>query len=100
MKGWWACSSGLTPCVNLQVLRDTQGFCILVQQIPRLIYHLYEELLSPWDDSLPWTKREPLGITLFVLLGQGLGAAGAAMGASTLVIQDQNFKGLQAAMKE
>lgn len=91
-KGWWAFSSRLSPFVHLQILRDTQDFCVLVQLIPRLIYHPYG------DGSLPMAKREPLGITLSVLLGLGLGAAGAATGASTLVIQDQNFKGLQAAI--
>lgn len=96
-EGWWACSSGLTP-VDLQVLRDTQDFCVLVQIVPRLIYHPYEELLSHWDSGLPRAKREPLGITLSVLLGLGLRAAGAATGPTALVIHDQNFKGLQAAI--
>lgn len=97
-EGWWACSSGLTPCVNLQVLRDTQDFCVLVQLFPRLIYHPYEELLSHWDSGSLRTKREPIGIMLSTLLGLGLRAEGAAMEASALVIRDQNFRSLQAAI--
>lgn len=90
-EGWWACSSGLTPCVNLQVLRDTQDFCVLVQLVPRLIYHPFEELLSHWDSRLPRSKRELIGIKLSDLLG--LRAADAA-----LVIRGQNFRVLQAAI--
>lgn len=58
-EGLWACSSGLTPRVDLQVLRDTQDFCVLVQVVPRLIYHLYEELLSHWNSGLPRAERTP-----------------------------------------
>lgn len=92
-EGWWACSSGLTPCVNLQVLRDTQDFCVLVQLVPRLIYHPYEELLSYWDMGSPRTKRELTGVTLSNLLG--LRAAGTA-----LVMHDQNFRGVHAGIEE
>lgn len=102
-EGLWACSSGLTPCVDLQALRDTQDFCVLVQVVPRLIYYTYEELLSHWDSGLPRAKRKPLGITLPVLLGLELWAAGGGEGstgggASASVIRDQNLKRLQAAV--
>lgn len=96
-EGLWACSSGLTPCVDLQVLRDTQDFCVLVQVVPRLTYYPYEELLSHWDSGLPRAKREPLGITFPALLGLGLWAAGGGEG-SPSVIHNQNLKGLQAAV--
>lgn len=97
VDGWWACSSGVTPCVNLQVLSDTGDFCVLVQLVPRLIYHPYEELLSHWDKDSVRTKRE-VGVSLSILLGLGLHAAGAAAGTSALAVQHQAYHELSNAI--
>lgn len=76
-------------------LNNSQDFCVLVQLVPRLLYHPYDELLFCWDDSPIRTKRD-LGITPSVLLGVGLGAAGVATGASALALQSQNYQSLRA----
>lgn len=44
--GWWNCSTGLTPCTHLGVPNMSRDFYILVQLVPRLVYHPYEELLD------------------------------------------------------
>lgn len=100
--GWWACASGITACVNLKLLNDTQKseYCILVQLVPRLIYHPYEELLDAWDpdkNSLIRPKRE-LGITLSILLGVGLGAIGTAAGFSAIALQQKGYGELRMAI--
>jgi len=36
-------------CINLEVLKDNHDFCVLVQIVPRLLYHPYEDILNYWD---------------------------------------------------
>ena len=36
---WWACSTGLTPCVAISVFDGTKDYCVLVQLLPRVFYH-------------------------------------------------------------
>ncbi|XP_053064807.1 MLV-related proviral Env polyprotein-like isoform X2 [Acinonyx jubatus] len=97
-NAWWACSSGLTPCVHSQVLNSSkESFCLLVQLIPKLVYHLRGEILNRLGSANPRSKREPITtLTLAVLLGLGL--AGAGTGISSLIIQDKNYGTLRAAI--
>ncbi|XP_015421279.1 PREDICTED: retrovirus-related Env polyprotein from Fv-4 locus [Myotis davidii] len=97
-NAWWACSSGLAPCIHSLVLNSQkEGFCILVQLIPKLIYHSGEEVLNRIDAINSRSKREPItALTVAALLGLGL--VGARTGISSLVIQDKNYGALRAAI--
>ena len=95
-ENWWASSTGLAPCIHGQVLNDSKDFCVLVLLVPRLFYHSNDELLQQLGDSHR-PKREPVtALTLTVLLG--LGAAGAGTGISSLVLQNQHYSSLRAAI--
>uniref|UniRef100_A0A8C7AXZ1 Envelope protein n=1 Tax=Neovison vison TaxID=452646 RepID=A0A8C7AXZ1_NEOVI len=75
---YWACNTGLTPCVSAAALNQTTDYCVLVQLWPRITYHADELVLSyhGWSD-LSRVKREPTTlITLAMLLGVGGIAAG------------------------
>ena len=77
---WWACSTGLAPCVHRQVLNNSKDFCVLVLLVPRLFYHSNNEILPKLEASHR-SKREPVSaLTLTVLLW--LGASGAELGHS------------------
>ena len=96
-NAWWACSSGLTPCVHSQVLNSSKESSILVQLIPKLVYHSGEEILNRLGSANPRSKREPITtLTLAALLGLGL--SGAGTGISSPVIQDKNYQTLRAAI--
>ena len=82
-ENWWACSTGLAPCIRGQVLNNSKDFCVLVLLVPRLFYHSNDEIL-PKIEASHRSKREPVSaLTLTVLLG--LGAAGAGTGISSLI---------------
>ena len=78
---WWACSEGLTPCAPGHVINRTEGFCVLVQLLPRIIYHSDEQVLQWKDaDTHQQSKREPISaITIASLLGIGLAGAGTGI---------------------
>lgn len=59
-EGWWVCSTGLTPLFHTQVFDSSKDFCVLVQLIPKLIYHSYNELFDRWDGGFSHPKRELL----------------------------------------
>lgn len=95
-ENWWACSTGLAPCIHGQVLNDSKDFCVLVLLVPRLFYHSNDELLQQLGDS-HWPKREPVtALTLTVLLG--LGTAEAGTGISSFLLQNQHYSSLRAAI--
>ena len=95
-ENWWACSTGLAPCIRGQVLKDSKDFCVLVLLVSRLFYHSNDEFLQRLGDSHR-VKREPVTtLTLTVLLG--LRAAGAATGISSLLLQNQHYSSLRAAI--
>ncbi|KAF0879880.1 ENV1 protein, partial [Crocuta crocuta] len=98
-QGWWACTTGLTPCVHGTILHNTKTFCVLAQLVPRILYHTDEELFQAIIDAKPskWTKHEPFTtLTLSVLLGLGL--AGAGTGISALAVQSSSYNRLRAAI--
>ena len=93
---WWACSTGLAPCVHGRVLNNSKDFCVLVLLVPRLFYHSNNEILLKLEASHR-SKREPVSaLTLTVLLG--LGAARARTGMSSLIMQNQHYSSLRAAI--
>lgn len=85
-QGWWACNTGLTPCISTSVFNASKDFCILVQLVPRLTYHDGASFTNEFDHQSK-TKREPVSMTLALLLGIGIaaGATGAGTVAMTLV---------------
>uniref|UniRef100_A0A8D2B6A5 Envelope protein n=1 Tax=Sciurus vulgaris TaxID=55149 RepID=A0A8D2B6A5_SCIVU len=97
--GWWACSTGLTPCVASSVFNTTKDYCVLIQLIPRVIYHEAGSFEAEFDLQPRRQKREPVSLTLAVLLGLGV-AAGVGTGTAALVQTPQYIEELQAAVDE
>ena len=100
---WWACSSGLTPCVHWSVLKRSKDYCVLVRLVPRLIYHEHQSFMTMIEQG--WgtkqspirQKREPItSLTLSLLLGASLGGLGT--GVASLVTQSQHYSNLRAAI--
>lgn len=70
---WWACFIGPTPCTHALVLNETNGFCVIVQLVPRLVYHTEEDLYSKLGRASSKVRREPVtALTLTILLGTSL----------------------------
>lgn len=86
---YWACNTGLTPCVSTQVLNLTQDYCVLVQLWPRMSYHSDEDVLQYYEGSLGRFRREPVSLTLAMMLGIGGITAGIATGTAALIRTDQ-----------
>uniref|UniRef100_A0A8D2DZK1 Envelope protein n=1 Tax=Sciurus vulgaris TaxID=55149 RepID=A0A8D2DZK1_SCIVU len=97
--GWWACSTGLTPCVSSSVFNTTKDYCVLVQLVPRVIYHEAGSFKAEFDLWPRRQKREPISLTLAVLLGLGV-AAGVGTGTTALVQTPQYIKGFRADIDE
>jgi hypothetical protein len=64
LNKWWVCSTGLTPCVSTSVFNDTRDYCILVQLVPRVIYHPSETFVDEFDRWPTHLHREPVTMTL------------------------------------
>ncbi|XP_040592592.1 MLV-related proviral Env polyprotein-like, partial [Mesocricetus auratus] len=95
---YWACNTGLTPCVSVLVLNITADYCVLVQLWPHITYHSSETVLGYFENRYRF-RREPVSITLALLLGVGGIAAGIGTGTTALLRSNQNTQ-LQAAMNE
>lgn len=98
---WWACNTGLTPCVSAAVMDQAKDYYILTQIMPHIIYHSDKNVLRRFD-SHPRARREPFSaITIGILLGLG-GleiTAGIEIG-TTAYIQGQGIAQLQAAITQ
>lgn len=79
----WACNTGLTPCVSTSVFDNSKDYCILVQLVPRLLYHDDSSFVDEFDHRVRW-KREPITLTFAVLMGLGI-AAGVGTGTAALI---------------
>ena len=97
-EGWWACNTGLTPCVSTSVFNFSHEFCIMVQLVPRLMYHDDFSFVAELEPRLRY-KREPVSLTLAVLLGVGV-AAGVGTGAAAIIQENQHYEGLRIAIDE
>lgn len=93
---WWACGSGLTPCIHMAVFNASSDYCVLVQLVPRIIYHDDNSFLDEFDHRTRH-KREPVTLTLAVILGLGM-AAGIGTGSTALIRQPMYYEELRAAM--
>lgn len=51
--GWWACGTGFTPSVSLEVLKHSQDYCVLVQLVPRFTYHPDKSFIDEWQVPIP-----------------------------------------------
>lgn len=81
-----------------RVLNQTKGFCVLVQLLPKIIYHSDEQVLQ-WLEAGTHRrdKRGPISvITIATLLGIGL--AGAGTGIASLAVQNSHDNSLRAAV--
>lgn len=96
---YWACNTGLTPCVHAGFFDQTRDYCILVQVWPRITYHSDESVFQFFESPLRRTRREPVSLTLAVLLGLGGITAGIATG-TTAVIRTDQYMYLHQAMNE
>lgn len=96
---WWACSTGLTPCVSTSVFWPTIDFCVLIQLIPRIYYHAVDNFEDEFDLIPKRYKREPVSLSLAILLGAGI-AAEIGTGAAALATGQQGLNALSTAINE
>ena len=94
---WWACNTGLTPYVSAAVMDLTQDFCVLTQVMSHILYHSEEALLDALEDRRR-QKREPVAMTLALLLGLGGAALGVGTGTAALIQGSQQLAQLQLAI--
>jgi hypothetical protein len=80
--GWWAYSTGLTPCISTSVFDPSCDFCVMVQLLPCMYYHPASRLEDEYTQRR--FKREPISLTLAMLMGVGL-TAGVGTGAAALI---------------
>ncbi|CAD7679926.1 unnamed protein product [Nyctereutes procyonoides] len=71
----------------------------MVQIIPRVFYHPAETLENQYDKPPTRFRREPVSLTLAVMLGLGV-AAGVGTGAAALIQDSQHYIELQTAVDE
>lgn len=96
---YWACSTGLTPCISSNDLNRTSDFCVLIELWPRITYHSSDSILTHYKETLRF-RREPISLTLALMLG-GLTVGGITAGigtGTTALVATQQFKQLQIAM--
>nr|BAM45658.1 envelope polyprotein [Feline leukemia virus] len=96
---YWACNTGLTPCISMTVLNWTSDFCVLIELWPRVTYHQPEYVYTHFDKTAR-SRREPISLTVALMLG-GLTVGGIAAGVGTgtqALLETAQFRQLQMAM--
>lgn len=96
---YWACNTGLTPCISVTILNQSSDYCVLVEIWPKVTYHEPEYIYSHFERQTRF-RREPIMMTLALLLG-GITLGGMAAGigtGTTALIETGHFRQLQAAM--
>lgn len=91
---YWACNTGLTPCIFALSLDVSHEYCILVQLWPQIKYYSGEILVSQAQRRV---LREPVSMTIALMLGIGGLVAGIGTGTAALVQNNQLLQ-LQIAM--
>lgn len=96
---YWACNTGLTPCVSATVLKQTSDYCVLVELWPKITYHEPEYIYNHFEKRARF-RREPISLTLALILGGiTMGGITAGVGTGTVALMEMNqFRQLQAAM--
>lgn len=84
---WWACNMGLTPCVSTQVLKQATDYCVMTQILPHITYHA-PETVQDFYEGRSHFKREPITMTLALLLGIGTGTAALIHGNQSAINAD------------
>ena len=91
-ESWWACSTGLSPCVHGQVLNKTKGSSFSLKS-----YHSEEEIYQRYSSEIGHAKREPISaLTIAMLFGIGLTGVGTAV--ASLTVQSSHYNSLRAAI--
>nr|AAA43050.1 glycoprotein gp70 [Feline leukemia virus] len=96
---YWACNTGLTPCISMAVLNLTSDFCVLIELWPRVTYHQPEYVYTHFAKAGRF-RREPISLTVALMLG-GLTVGGIAAGVGTgtkALLETAQFRQLQMAM--
>lgn len=96
---YWACSTGLAPCISSLVLNASADYCVLIELWPKITYHEPEYIYNQFEGRRR-IRREPISLTLALLMG-GLTMGGITAGIgtrATALAATQQFKQLQAAM--
>ncbi|KAL6035639.1 hypothetical protein STEG23_036475 [Scotinomys teguina] len=93
---FWACNTGLTPCVSVNIFNVTHEYCVLIQLWPRMFIYEDAKYLEMFERNGRFV-REPITMTIALLLGVGGIAAGIGTGTSTL-IQSNHLMQLHQAM--
>ncbi|KAG3292862.1 hypothetical protein H1C71_014276 [Ictidomys tridecemlineatus] len=95
---YWACDTGITPCVSIATFNQSRNFCVLVKIYPRLLYYSTEEFEGHFMGRTRFS-REPVSITLAVLLGARI-LAGVGTGAAALIENPRQLGILEAAVQQ
>lgn len=96
---WWACNTGITPCVSTSIFNQGKNFCVMIMLLPRILYHDTETFEEAMENKYPRVKREPVTLTLAALLGLGV-AAGIGTGTATLITENQHLAQLKFAIAQ
>ncbi|XP_023380178.1 endogenous retrovirus group S71 member 1 Env polyprotein-like [Pteropus vampyrus] len=94
---WFACNTGLTPCINLNYWGENAGFCILLHVIPQVYFYSGEEGREHFQYLEARVKRAPILVPLLVGIGV---ARSAAVGTAALVTGSSNYKALSQQINE
>uniref|UniRef100_A0A673U312 Envelope protein n=1 Tax=Suricata suricatta TaxID=37032 RepID=A0A673U312_SURSU len=97
-SGWWACNTGLTPCVS-SAFNQSRDYCIMVQILPKITYYKASSFEDMFRTHSHLYKREPVSVTLAVLLSLGV-VAGIGTSTTALVHGSQNYEALRASIDE
>lgn len=75
----WACFSGLIPCAYTTVLKNSNGYHVLISLVPWLIYLDYQDFLNRMEQEARLPRiRKPLNAFILSILLVGLGTATAS----------------------
>ena len=79
------------------VFYDTKYYCVLVRLVSRVFYYSANTLKDEFDKCPTRFRREPISLTLAVILGLGV-AAGVGTGTAALIQVPQYFNELRIVM--
>lgn len=85
--------------MSTNVFRPEIDFCVLIQLIPKIYYHPAEDFEGEFGLLPRRAKREPVSLSLAILLGMGI-TAGVGTGAAALVTGQQGLDALNIAINE